>query len=144
MIRLLYVSHASAKLTSNDTRAILEASRRFNPTVGITGVLVHGGGLFLQVLEGPEHAVLRLYTRLLDDKRHTDCRIVQISPSADAMFGSWSMGEIECDPLGIQHVNDLMAHRMESVQISAFTSTMRDFLRRLNAGRKPAVAAQPT
>lgn len=144
MIRLLYVSQASARLTPKDTQAILEASRSFNPTVGITGVLVHGGGLFMQVLEEPEHAVLRIYTKLLDDKRHADCRVVQISPTDESMFGNWSMGQIECDPLGIQHVNDLMAHRLESVQVSAFTSTMRDFLRRLNAGRKPAMAAEPT
>ena len=60
MIRLLYISHATREISEAQIQDILQSSRRNNPALGITGVLVHGGGQFMQILEGPEHAVLRL------------------------------------------------------------------------------------
>jgi len=60
MIRLLYISHATREISEAQIQDILQSSRRNNPALGITGVLVHGGAQFMQILEGPEHAVLRL------------------------------------------------------------------------------------
>ena len=67
MIRLLYISQATQAISDEQVRNILESSRRNNPALGITGVLIHGGGLFMQLLEGPEEGVLRLYVKILDD-----------------------------------------------------------------------------
>ena len=87
----------------------------------------------MQILEGPEQAVLRQYVKILDDRRHRDCQIVHISPANDRIFGEWSMGLIQSDPLEYQHIAELQAHRLEAVEAKAFTGTMRDFVRRLNA-----------
>ncbi len=112
---------------------ILSSAKRNNPLAGITGVLVRGGGLFMQVLEGPEHNVLRQYVKILDDSRHKDCRILFISPAKERIFDKWSMGLIESDPLGFQHIAELRANRLESVQAKAYTDIMREFVRNLNA-----------
>jgi len=133
MIRLLYISQAALGITDEQVQDILKTAQRNNPTTGITGVLVRGGGLFMQVLEGPEQAVLRQYVKILDDRRHGDCRILYISPANDRIFEKWSMGIIESDPLQFQHIADLRARRLEAVQAKTFTDAMREFVRRLNA-----------
>lgn len=112
---------------------ILQSARRNNPSAGLTGVLVHGGGLFMQVLEGPEQAVLRQYVKIMDDRRHSDCRIVHISPANERLFAKWSMGVIDSNPMQFQHIAELRAHRLEAIQAKSFMEAMRAFVRRLHA-----------
>jgi hypothetical protein len=75
MIRLLYISTSRLAPDSQEKqlREILDASKRNNADLGITGMLVHGGGMFLQVLEGPDNNVLRIYSKILDDPRPEPC-----------------------------------------------------------------------
>lgn len=133
MIRLLYTSQAVPGLTAERVREILKSAKLNNASSGITGVLVHGGGMFMQVLEGPEHAVLRQYVKILDDRRHDGCQILHISPANDRIFGEWSMGMLEADPFEFQDISALRARRLETVQAKTFSDAMRDFVRRLNA-----------
>lgn len=133
MIRLLYISSASPKVSDEQVQEILISARRNNPGNGITGVLIHGGGLFMQVLEGPEHKVLRQYIAILDDRRHNDARILHISPAHSRIFEQWSMGGIAGNPLQFQHVSQFLDRRLEVVQAKTFTNTMREFAQRLNA-----------
>ncbi|MBP1206195.1 hypothetical protein JOD97_004268 [Duganella sp. 1411] len=135
MIRLLYISNASPAVSEEQVQDILTSARRNNPAHGITGILIHGGGLFMQVLEGPEQKVLRQYVKILDDRRHDDARILHISPANSRIFEKWSMGGIAGNPLQFQHVSDLFARRLEVVQPTTFTKTMREFAQMLNAGK---------
>ena len=134
MIRLLYISQAAPGITEGQVQDILKSARRNNPGEGLTGVLIHGGDLFLQVLEGPEQAVLRRYVKILDDRRHGHCQILLISPAEDRMFDQWSMGVIQSNPLDYQHIAELRAHRLEAVQAGAFRESMRAFVRKLKEG----------
>jgi hypothetical protein len=127
MIRLLYCSQARPEFNKETLDEILLTSRKNNSTAGITGVLVHGGGMFMQVLEGPEQTVLRTYMKILDDKRHTDSRIIHITPVKERLFTNWTMGVVEADPLTFEHVAKLRAHRLESVNADAFSQVMREF-----------------
>ena len=90
MIRLLYISNAAPTISGQQLQDILASARRNNPAKNITGVLVHGGGLFMQVLEGPEKEVLRQYVKILDDPRHSDARIIHVSPANNRLFDKWS------------------------------------------------------
>jgi acetylglutamate kinase len=135
MIRLLYISHAASGVSDKQVQDILESARRNNPANRVTGVLVHGGGQFMQVLEGPEQVVLRQYVKILDDRRHSDARILHISPANDRIFEKWSMGVLEGDPLQFQHISELRARRLEAVQAKTFTDTMREFVQRLRAAK---------
>lgn len=127
MIRLLYCSQAKSDFSEEILKEILLTSRRKNSTADITGVLVHGGGMFMQVLEGPEQPVLRTYMKILDDKRHTDSRIIHITPVKERLFGNWTMGVIEAEQLTFEHVAKLRANRLESVHSDVFTQVVREF-----------------
>ena len=134
MIRLLYFSQASQKISDEQVQEILKSSWRHNPGLGITGVLVHGGDIFMQVLEGPEQKVLEQYVKILGDRRHNNCRIIHISPANERIFNNWSMGNISCDPLNFQQLLKLRTYRLESVHAKEFTNVMRDFIQMLNDG----------
>jgi hypothetical protein len=135
VIRLLYISHPAATISDQQVQDILLAARRNNPGNNITGILVHGGGLFMQVLEGPEQEVLRQYVKILDDHRHSNPEILHISPTNKRIFEKWSMGSIEGDPLQFQYISDLRARREEVIDAKTFTDTMREFVRRLTAAK---------
>ncbi len=137
MLRLLYFSQATQTITDEDVQDILTISQRNNSPLGITGVLVYGAGIFLQVLEGPEKELLRQYVKIIDDKRHRECKIIYISPVEERIFKNWSMGVIQCDEtLGFEHIMALRALRHETTPSKEFTNAMQWFLRTLNAEKK--------
>ena len=76
MIRLLYSSQATQNITEQDILNILQKSNKNNAREDITGVLVYGGNLFMQVLEGPELAVLKKYVTICEDQRNTNNKII--------------------------------------------------------------------
>lgn len=133
MIRLLYMSHAAPNVSDKDVQDILACARQNNPVHSITGVLLHGGGLFMQILEGPEREVLRQYVKILDDQRHSDARIIHISPANSRLFEKWSMGSIDGDPLQFQHIFEMRTRRIEVIDAKEFAITMREFAKRLRA-----------
>ncbi|PSJ40409.1 BLUF domain-containing protein [Allosphingosinicella deserti] len=92
MLQIVYISTAQPGFAQSDLREVLEASRRNNAAVDVTGLLVAGGRRFLQVLEGPEAAVEATLARIKADPRHR--ALVNLSSKqVDArQFGDWSMG----------------------------------------------------
>jgi hypothetical protein len=115
MIRLFYFSHAAQAISDEQLQDISNTSRRCIPGKGISGVLIHGGGMFAQILEGPEQAVLSLYRNISDDARHSGCRIAHISLTNERLFQKWSMGVIHCAPLEFQNTMELKTDRQETV-----------------------------
>jgi len=92
MRQLLYVSHCTRELAAGELNDILVAARANNALLGITGLLLHINGGFLQMLEGEERAVRELYTRIAMDRRHTDPRIMLDREIPVRVFADWSMG----------------------------------------------------
>lgn len=91
LVHLIYTSFAVDAPSSRELMTILEASRRRNAADGVTGMLVYGGDLFLQLLEGPREAVCRTFYRILRDARHRDVTILQFGYPAQRRFAAWSM-----------------------------------------------------
>jgi len=97
--RMLYVSRSSIGLDDDaELQKILEVSRRKNPDLEITGILCAGGGHFIQILEGPQENLIRLYGIILADPRHYDSVLVGIAPIEKRIFRHWSMGYLMNSP----------------------------------------------
>jgi len=71
--------------------ALLEHSRTRNSAAGLSGLLVCKDGRFMQLLEGPEDAVLETYQRIVDDPRHTDVGLLVDERIHTRRFGEWTM-----------------------------------------------------
>ncbi len=130
MIRLLYLSQAGPS-GADQLEEILQTARQKNPPLHITGILVYGGGWFMQLLEGPESSVFKLYARIIDDRRHANPRVLHITPANEAIFGEWSMGFVNRNPLEFEYITALRARRLETVNASIFAETLREFARQL-------------
>jgi hypothetical protein len=92
MIRVTYVSREAPGLTSDKLLALVSQCHRNNPDKGLTGMLLHGNGTFLQVLEGDDHGVDTLIGAIAADPRHIDMKIVRREPVTRRQFADWSMG----------------------------------------------------
>lgn len=91
MLQLAYISSARGPVDQALLDSILEVSRLNNGRCGVTGLLVCGGRRFLQVLEGPDQAVLTTYARIQNDQRHRGFVLLSCQQVAEPAFGKWSM-----------------------------------------------------
>jgi hypothetical protein len=85
--------------------ALLAKSRLRNEADGISGVLLFGGGNFMQYFEGPRAKVDALFHRLEGDTRHHDMRVLLRDPVEMRRFSSWTMGFLsgEANRLRVGH-----------------------------------------
>ena len=94
-VQLMYLSNSKPELKQSDLDAILEVSRRNNPSRGITGLLVFANGVFIQVLEGPTKEVHKLFETICDDSRHEAVAIIAEYIDQEPLFAKWSMAFIQ-------------------------------------------------
>jgi len=94
LVRLLYASRA-VEAKPEVIESILAQSRQFNPSTGITGILVYGGGIFLQAIEGGREAVSELYGHIQKDARHKDVVLLHYEEITERRFGGWTMGQVD-------------------------------------------------
>ena len=92
---VLYCSHATELMTGEKLLQIVETSQQNNSRGGITGLLVYGGGMFLQWLEGPRPAVEALMATLSTDPRHeTIVRLQVLEDLKERLYPSWIMQNV--------------------------------------------------
>lgn len=92
LIHCIYSSAAVDGLHERELPRILEASRRNNEALGVTGMLLHVDGSFFQVLEGPAEAVDSLFARIGQDARHARVTCIIRETIAHRSFADWTMG----------------------------------------------------
>ncbi len=94
LVRLLYASRAAAPVDHDTVESILQQSRRYNPTLGVTGILCYGGDVYMQVLEGGRAAVNELYNKIVRDPRHTEVLLLHYEEVPERHFAGWTMGQV--------------------------------------------------
>lgn len=92
MIRITYLSQESAPWTPVMLLDLLRHCHINNPKLGLTGLLIHGNGSFLQTIEGPEASVDALVAKISKDPRHKDFRVLRRENIDRRSYGGWSMG----------------------------------------------------
>ncbi len=90
--QLVYVSNRNANCTDKKIEKILEACKRNNPALGITGVLLYSKDKFIQLVEGEARVLTTLYDKIKLDNRHSYCMMVSYAPIKEKSFPSWHMG----------------------------------------------------
>ena len=89
---IVYTSVAAAPMHEAELRDILEHARASNHQTRITGLLLYSNGQILQVLEGEQKAVEKLYEKIQRDPRHTHVATVDAGFGEHRIFPDWSMG----------------------------------------------------
>lgn len=91
VFHLVYVSTAASGLSEADLEQLLIQARERNERLGITGMLIHGAGNFIQALEGDEEAVRSVFASILRDKRHHSVITMLELTDAERDFPDWAM-----------------------------------------------------
>ena len=114
MHHLVYVSDATRPFDDADAEQVLAEAREFNATVGVTGLLVHANGRFLQLLEGHADDVEAAYARAAASDRHTRLLRTPLLPVEDRVFPDWQMGYEHAAPGTFveQVLQPLVDHRL--------------------------------
>ncbi len=96
--RIKYVSRFAMPFRESELEELGAKSAENNKELDVTGVLITSGGLFYQVLEGPEKAVDEIFGYIRADKRHTDLVVLGIEEDVtQRLFPDWSMKTINLD-----------------------------------------------
>ncbi len=98
IFQLLYVSGASRPMNDEDIDEILAVSRANNAAAGVTGMLLHADGTFIQVLEGEKATVKQLAARISGDSRHRNFMVLVERETDARAFADWQMGFRKLDP----------------------------------------------
>jgi hypothetical protein len=91
MFHIIYMSSASVPFSPTDLQSLLEISRKNNAESGITGLLLYKDGNFLQVIEGDQAVVDKLYAKISLDKRHGHLLAFFKEEIPEREFPNWSM-----------------------------------------------------
>lgn len=87
----VYASSASRPFTQADFVELLTRARDHNARVGITGVLLHRDGNFMQYLEGPEPELRSLLLKIRLDSRHRGVSPLLEGSQQERQFPDWPM-----------------------------------------------------
>lgn len=97
LVQIIYISRSTFestdainKIEPNVVR-ILAKSRVNNRKNGLVGVLYFGDGAFFQCLEGDESAINTLFSKIENDPRHKDLKLISKKYISRLSFPDWAM-----------------------------------------------------
>lgn len=91
MHSIVYRSVAADTFVLPEIYTMLSNAKEYNANHGITGCLLYHSTRFIQLLEGEEEEVSRLFHKISKDPRHYNIDIVQKNSGAERLFSKWSM-----------------------------------------------------
>ena len=92
VFQVFYVSRATAAFDNAQIQSILQASRRQNSRLDVTGCLLFSGHCFAQVLEGRQAVVSALARKIAADPRHVGVRVLSEGQRDERDYADWAMG----------------------------------------------------
>ena len=92
LYQVIYASAETRPIDEDELLGLLKLAREKNKRLGITGMLLHCDGSFIQALEGPKAQVMDLISVIRRDLRHTRIAVLFEGPIKTRSFSQWSMG----------------------------------------------------
>jgi hypothetical protein len=128
LLRILYTSKTHNRLSDVDLTRLLHQSRENNQRIQIHGILCYNHFDFIQVLEGPETAVITLYKKILDDERHYDCKLINICLSNKYIFNNWAMGYIDISQGDMRRLRQELPEKLSNDNADKFAYQLKHYL----------------
>lgn len=113
LYRLVYTSARSKSCDDAEIEKILEASRRNNKPLGVTGMLIYTQDRFLQVLEGEYDKVMSLYHKIEKDRRHGGTNMRFCEEVSTRYFLDWDMASKKMDVADIEYKSSISESKKE-------------------------------
>jgi hypothetical protein len=131
LYNLVYCSRATPGVGQAEVERIIKSARRWNPAHGITGLLVFGGGIFFQWLEGPRDSVMGLMRILNADTRHESIvPLTETEEVRERMFPDWDMELVTPDD-----IRDVLADALGEATDPKHSAALTLLLEQLDSGQ---------
>ncbi len=130
LYNFVYCSQATPGTDQAEVERIIAVAQRQNPRFGITGLLVFGGGIFFQWLEGPQESVRGLMRQLHADPRHSS--IISLDESEEVrerVFPDWDMELVTATD-----IREVLADALGNATDPANAAALRRLLAMLDRG----------
>ena len=108
MFELTYRSVALNKINSVEITKILNISREFNLKNNITGCLLFYKNEFVQILEGEQDVIEKLYAKIEKDKRHSNVTLIAKKVKNERTFKNWAMAYHEITNDDISEISKML------------------------------------
>jgi len=129
LFNLVYCSQVSAGVGSGDVDAIIATSRRRNPVLGITGILIFGSGVFFQWIEGPKDEVMGLVKMIEADRRHEMMVILSTNEEIrERIFPTWDM-----ELVSAENIQEVLQDALQTAQDKKSVDALQLLLDKLSA-----------
>jgi hypothetical protein len=131
LYNVVYCSRAVASVDDAVVQQIVATARLRNPQHGITGMLVFGGSVFFQWLEGPRERVSALMALIRADSRHDN--IVELSAVEEVrerLFPEWDMELVTAE-----HIREVLEDAMDNAADVRNAQALAGLLSELDKGR---------
>lgn len=92
-------------MSAEDIDRLLVSARSNNAALGITGVLLFGGGRFFQYFEGTRHRLDDVYTRIRSSSLHRDLAELEHRQIEQRLFNRWFMAFREAPASVLQRLS---------------------------------------
>ena len=133
MIQIIYASAAVTRFSPDQLTRLLDQSRIRNATYCVTGMLLYHDGSFLQVLEGAEFGVNRIFASILHDSRHNSIKLLHSQPIVRREFADWTMAFIDTSAWP-QSTPGKLDYRQMLPQLTDIPTAARRYLRLFQQG----------
>ena len=144
LVHCIYTSVQAQSLTDADIAKLVKDSRENNAARGLTGILLHVGDTFLQVLEGAPEVVDRLYASILADSRHTKITCIIQEPIPRRFFSDSLMTLATLSPTELAAILEDRDHdRREHLLSGLDEGRAKRLLRAFGDGRWRAQTSVP-
>lgn len=110
IFQLVYISYANDYFMQDEDSNIddiINTAIEFNKSRGVTGILLHRKGIFLQLLEGDKENVLQLYGLIASDFRHGNIKTILKQYTNERIFKEWSMALKKVDQQELKVIDDI-------------------------------------
>ena len=101
LFHIIYVSTALLPMSEEDLAELLLRCKARNAKYRVTGMLLYKGGHFMQVLEGEEANVMKIFRDIEVDRRHKSVDTLRMEYIQTRDFPDWTMGFHNIDKLDV-------------------------------------------
>lgn len=133
MICLAYMSSSIGHLPPASINEILAVSQANNARRGVTGMLCHYDGSFLQFLEGEPEQVEPLFAHISRDPRHHSVLKVLRRDITERLFADWTMALVTVDEISPEQRLFCQALRQVELSAAAHREAIEPFLHSFRA-----------
>lgn len=123
LVQLIYISVPATGATESISKSIAQF-RSKNLSCGIDTVVLATENFFLQLIEGRREEVNALYTKIMQDPRHTNVTLIKFQEIRKAEFNDCAMIYLNDDSVSSEYIADICAvTRVNCTQMTSTTAS---------------------